>query len=72
MYIEILIIGVWVACGIVSYGYNFAYYQREYPSLAEKEYKRDMMVCIFLSVFGPINLLVMMDSDEYRHGIKFK
>jgi len=63
----------WVICGVISYGLDFAYFQRKYPSLAEQDYKRDIRMCIFFAIFGPINLIeIILMRNDYLYGLKFK
>jgi len=71
--ITILFITVfWILCGIISYGLNFAYYQREYSRLAQEDYNWDKRICIFLSLFGPINLVPITIFGNFKYGLKFK
>jgi len=73
MELEYSIIGVlWIICVIISYGYQFAYYQREFPLLVDNKYKEDMVFSIFVSLFGPINIVSIIMRREYQHGVKFK
>lgn len=67
----------WIGCGALGHGLHFAYFQREFPLLAEKDYKRDMMRSLFTSIFGPAQLvatlifLFISTKSGFRHGLKF-
>jgi len=62
----------WVICGVLAYGLSFAYFQRNWPSIAEQEYYSDMLFSIFIGVLGPIGLLSVILNDEDTCGFKFK
>lgn len=64
---------LYLVCCVISYGVAFAYFQREYPLQAQKEYKNDKAFAIKVSLFGPISLIVIsFTSNFYQHGLKFK
>ena len=63
---------IWILCGILNYGFVFAYFQKEYPSLAEKNYQKDLWFALTLIPFGMMSLLVTIICKYYIHGIKFK
>jgi hypothetical protein len=69
------IVLLWLLCGIINYGMMFAYWQRNFPAGAEKEYSKDMFREIVISLFGPIALLsgsVFLLSNPKWYGFKFK
>ena len=63
---------LWIVCGIISYGFDFAYYQREYSPIAKKDYKEDRIICVFFALLGPINLIEIIIRKNYKHGLKYK
>jgi hypothetical protein len=63
-----------MVCGILAYGIMFAYWQREFPSLAEDHYILDRNRALGIVVFGIIGLVsvsIFMLNNTYR-GMKFK
>lgn len=60
-------------CGIYDYGRSFAYFQREYPTIAAESYWRDFWVCALLAVAGPGAILGSLSAGIYRphHGFKW-
>jgi len=57
---EYIFVGIWVLCGVISYGLSFAWYQRNWPLSAKERYWRDMADCALLSLFGPISLATFL------------
>lgn len=57
--IEYVIISFWIICGIIAYGYMFPMF-------------RDVKSCIFLSLFGPIILFIIVGKGDYKHGWKIR
>ncbi len=53
----IIFIIIWLICGILAFGLDFAYWQRAYPTLAKLNYKRDLFHAFIAFLFGPIGLL---------------
>jgi len=69
----VLFILGWLLCGILNYGLMFAYWQREFPSLAEDAYEEDRMHSLVSSLAGPCALIACLYHTEFgKHGFKFK
>jgi hypothetical protein len=68
--IWIIAIG-WVACSILLYGWSFAYWQKKYPTLAERSYREDLRFSLLMSLGGPIDLIVVLIRRDYVYGFKF-
>jgi len=54
--IWVLILTVWVACGILAAGYTFAYFQGEYADHAEFTRRADQRFATMMGLSGPIGL----------------
>ena len=75
LYIAIIIL--WIGQAVLIYGMEFAYWQREYPVLAEDNYdvdKEDALISAVFALLCPVVLLLgaWIMFDYGRHGIKFK
>lgn len=57
MLIGLSTIIVWIVCGVLHYGLNFAYFQRRFPTLDEDEHKSDKKDALLFSIGGPITLI---------------
>jgi len=69
----ISIILLWIACGLVNYGGMFAFFQREFPCIAEKNRNRDKSFCNMAFATGPWGLIpTILVSRFFKHGFKFK
>lgn len=67
-----IVIGIfWIISAIFVYGFTFAYFQKEWPSIATELYYEDVEVAITMAVFGPIGLLVLLATGSMKHGMKF-
>lgn len=67
----ILFILFWATCSILSYGFEFSYWQNQYKTQAVHDYKKDLLFSIVFSISGPIRLIVILILDMYKHGLKF-
>ncbi len=72
------ILGIYILLGILGYGLNLAYFQREYPTIAYRNRKHDLIMaffCLFLGpcgFFGTILFLVFQASSApFKHGMMF-
>ncbi len=72
MGLALAVLLVWLICGILAYGLTFAYFQRQYPTLAETEYESDFRFALSAGMAGPIGLGVCLLSGDWRHGFKWK
>lgn len=66
---------IWVTCAVLTFGLSFAYFQRHYPSIAEKEYYLDMRHCMLFAVFGLFGLIGFVAATGRRglsYGFKWK
>ncbi len=72
----ILLIIFWLICSFLTYGLAFYHFQSEYPSIAQELYVSDVIASLFLSLGGPISLLVTVINvlvlDGGIKGFKLK
>ena len=69
----LLIIGLaWVVCGAFAYALMFAYFQREFPSIAQRDYRIDIFRSCFVALCGPLGLLATMLITGAKHGLKWR
>lgn len=69
----IVFISAWGAAGVVAAGLTFAYFQREWPELAARDYESDRMRAWATAVvFGPCALLAALTTMGTKHGLKFR
>ena len=79
-FITILIyflIVTWISSPPLIYGMTFAYFQRQYPTLAEEERRSDIgeacLQAMFGIIGGPLALAaVYLLSKRAKHGLKFR
>lgn len=72
--IALLIVAGWIACGIYSFGVGFAYFQRHWPELAERDYWRDAARIGLLSISGPAAAFaaLIVCGGGFTHWFKFR
>lgn len=68
----LLVFPVWVVCGVLAYGWTFAYMQREYPTIAVEHRADDRGFALFMAVLGPIGLAVTLTVCGIKHGLKWR
>lgn len=62
----------WVVCGVLDYGISFAYFQRNWPTLSEKNYYKDMRHSAIMALAGPCALVGTWVAGCYGHGFKWR
>ena len=62
----------WLVCGVLDYGLTFAHFQLEYPTLAERDYWKDVRRSFAGFLLGPIGILSTLACGFYDHGFKWR
>ena len=61
----------WAVCGFLAYGRTLAYFQRNWPDIADKGRAADIYKACLMAVIGPIGLVIaMLLSDS--HGFMWR
>lgn len=63
-----LITAGWVLAGMVDSGFSYAYFQREYPRVADDMRREATAFCLAMIVFGPIGLFWSIVMGWTKHG----
>ena len=64
---------VYVICGVLAYGYNFAYFQTKYRIIACRHYMQsDRRFALETSLFGPVGLVVAAVLGNTKYGLMFR
>lgn len=66
MTVIICIICIWLACGIISTGMSFAYFQRNYPTIRREEFNVDIERVWPDIIWGTIGLAATIMTFEYK------
>lgn len=67
MWFTILIL--WMICSVIAVGYEFAYFQRQYPSLRKSQYDSDANMAMTTGFLGPVALFAcFMALGTLEHG----
>jgi hypothetical protein len=66
--IDYIFLAAWVICGILNYGWAYAFQQREFPTLAENDAVCDRNFAIFIGLMGPCALLALILTKAWKHG----
>ena len=61
----------WCVCGVLAYGYTYAFYQREFPRIAYKARRYDRRLALLAAVLGPIGLVAAAAGGQLKHGVKW-
>lgn len=70
----IALILFWLGCGVLAYGFTFAYFQLEYKDIVHlpgmaSDSRRTARV---MAIAGPIGLVVALACGGTKHGLKFR
>ena len=60
----------WVVCGILNYGFEVAYFQGEYPKIAQENKVTDRVFAGIGSLAGPCALFANAIFCGFRHGFR--
>ena len=67
-----LILIVYVFCGIVDYGLNFAFWQKNcVPSAAQELASSHRYAALQSAVYGPVGLMSTLVTCGVRRGLRF-
>jgi hypothetical protein len=73
LYNIIMIIALWLTCGLWASGRAFAFYQGNWPSLAKRSHSKDMARSYKWGMGGgPLSLLISLCDQRGGYGVKFK
>lgn len=69
----LLIVLGWGACSVLVYGITLAFFQQNFKLIAEKSYWEDVGLAAFLSIFGPLALVVAFFLSGFAHyGLQYR
>lgn len=70
---EVIFTLMWLISGVLTYGILFAFFQRRYPLISERDYKIDMTISFAMGLLlGPVGLGCVLIAVKYnKHGPKF-
>lgn len=60
-----------IACGILAYGWSYAYWQRKFPTLAMRDCGADQWFSCFIAALGPAGILVALICGGTECGMLF-
>lgn len=69
---QIICVVVWIGCGILTYGLLFGYMQRQFSTLAERDYWFDRWFSAALALTGPFGLFVTIMTGSFMQGFKWR
>lgn len=74
-----LVVGfIWGVGSMIGYGAVYAYFQCEYPTIADQGRRGDRMMALFGATLGPIGILALcvffrwkFQKNIFRHGLRY-
>lgn len=68
---------LWLACPVLCYGWTFAYFWHEYPTLQGQERKIEVRgyaasMCMIAIFGGPLAVLCLLAIGGTKHGLRFR
>ena len=67
-----LLIAAWIVSGVLAYGIDFAYFQRQFPHIAKEDYLQDMAYAMLWGLGGALTMSIgFFLSGFAKHGLKF-
>lgn len=65
-------VGLWILCGVLEYGVSLAYYQKQWPSIADNNYQNDRRSAFWGAIFGPLALISSWVRGDFKHGVMYR
>jgi hypothetical protein len=75
MFIICLMVALYIFFAVLTYGFNFAYWQRKWPRIAAEFYNNDRWLSLGFAVVWPFSIMVGIIRTEgtlFNYGVKFK
>jgi lipid-A-disaccharide synthase-like uncharacterized protein len=63
-----LFIILWFLSGFIGAGFSYAYFQREFSSIAKEGRQQDTIFSCISILGGPLQLLIALLLNHYKHG----
>lgn len=63
---------VWLVCGVAAAGFEYAYFQRAYPSIALQQERVDWWYAMSSILFGPFALAITYATRSTKYGWSLK
>ena len=66
-----VLLALWIVCGVIAAGLQYATVQREFPGIAAENRRADTWLVIAFGCTGPVALLAVVISNAvqgYHHG----
>lgn len=67
-----LILLLWLACSILTFGYWYGHFQRKWPTIARQDEVTDFRAGILFALGGPVTLFVLFIFDALKEGLQFR
>lgn len=68
----LIIAVIWIACGTLSYGIVFAYFQKEFRLTAKSQEDIDRSFSLLAAACGPIFLISVLIEFGTKHGLMYR
>lgn len=68
----LILLLIWIACGVAAYGFTVADFQRSFPALAAESLAADRWLGVFLGLLGPASLVAIFFATAITTGRPFK
>ncbi len=68
----IILILLWIICGIYAYGITYGYFQKEFSIIARQVRYEDGFIALLFAGFGIIGLIASYFLSGFvKHGLKY-
>ncbi len=69
----VLGVAAWIACGILTYGIAFGYFQRKFALIADETIMADRIFAAVFGLCGPVGLVTSYFLSGFaKHGLKYR
>jgi len=72
MKLNLMLVAGYLLCYVITWGIDFAHFQREYPNIANKSRRQDMGFATALALLSPVSTLMsFLFTGFAEHGLMF-
>lgn len=65
-------LAIWIYCGYCNYGYTFAFFNDEFPSIAKEMRVENQRFALFMMLTGPIGRIAIFFVNGTKHGWRLR
>jgi hypothetical protein len=67
-----IILAVWIICGVLNYGWTYAFFQKSFPTIADENRSIDRRFSALFAVLGIPGTIVIIFVKGWGYGLMWR